>query len=454
MFNRPPSSFKASKVNSLSRGMLFAAIGTSFEKGSARDIQPPAASPSRAFFNDGDLTWARILSHQRINLPVENVFAVSGSGLSSPDVGFLSQADQVIRAGVDYCIVGGLPNDLTRAYADVEADWLKLIRKLQDAGIVPVALTTAPRGTNSLTAAQLGGMLRMNDFMRAFADRHRNIILCDVFDLMVDQTSATSNALAGMIKTSDNLHPTTIGAFYMGKAIADAMSPHLPARRPGLSSGADIYSAANNPTGNLLFSGSANYGLMAGTNGTQSANAGLTHSGALAAGLNALRGTATSTATWDHSKENPRTDTASGSGERQVEVIAAASGGGADEIYNLRGTPLLANIAAGDLVYAECNIEVTGVPARAAALELYVLQSRPSNSYSSIDGSLNSSQAGYLPGVAWSGRLRSPPIAAQADASGWQANIRARLDASTGNAGISFKVGDFALRKVSNGALV
>lgn len=450
MAKNPP--FFASMVNAIARGPVFAAIGTSFEDMASRDIRPPSATPSRAYMVDGALAWARVLSFQRINLPAEYILGVSGSTLSSAGTGFIYQADDAIKLRPDYCIVGGVPNDVTRLLSDVKADWIRVINKLQGAGIVPVVLTTAPRGTNSLTSAQLGVLLGINDFIRNYCAMNRNIILADVFESLFDPTSATANALAGMIKSSDNLHPSTMGAFYMGKCIADALDSVLVKRPTIRMSQPDIYNAANNPTGNLLYLGSANYGMMTGTGGTLSTDPGLTHSGTEADGIQALRGSSTSTCTWTHGKEDPRTDAVNANGVRQTEQVAAGSGGSADEIYSLRRDPALADIATGDLVFLEFNIEVLS-SARMLAIEAYLLQQRPTNSYTAIDLSVSTSAAGFMPTVAWKGRIRTPPIAAQADAQSWQARCRARLDATAGAASVSYKIGDMAVRKLSSAAI-
>lgn len=431
-------------------GLLVAAVGTSFEDGASRDSPPPAANPTRAFFNDGWLSWLRILSGQRVNLPAEYVLGASGTSWNTPDTGITAQVDAVCRLypKPSYCIVGGVPNDIgSRSFADIRTDWTAGIEKLIANGIKPVTVTTLPRGSASLSAAQLGVLLQMNRHIVDYS-RLRGLDVIDAWRLMADQASTSSNALAGMIKTSDNLHPSTIGAFQWGKAAAAVFNRILNDRWDHFLAAADIYSGTTNKTGNLLFSGSANYGLMAGSGGSQTASTGLTHSGSLATGVTAVR-SGTSTCTWTHAKENPRTDAGRSSGERQVETIAANAGGGADEVYNLRFSPAFVNFSPGDVVEAMCSIEVHQAPSRTTALELYLLETRPTNSYTAIDGALQSSLSGFLPAETWSGVLRAPPIRIEEDATAIALNIRARLDASAAAAGIGFKVGDVALRKLA-----
>lgn len=427
-----------------SPGPTFAIFGTSITDQNSRNIQPPSASPSRAWYTDGYATWLRILTGQRINLPVENDFGVSGDTFQQ----MLARIGAVIAAKPHYCIVeGGSNNIAVDDFATMKAVWLAIVQRLHGEGITPIILPMPPRAGAALTANQVKTQQRFYVFQREFCLRNKGYLFADYLGSWLDQSSILSVPLAGMVK-ADNLHPTTIGAYWMGKALADIINPLLSPRTSNVHAAADIYDAAFNPTGSLLYSGTANRSLLSGTGGTQTANAGLTYVGALAAGATFVRSAATSTCTVTLSKENPRTDPGRPSGERQVVQIAAATGGGADEVYNLRFTPLIADVAAGDWYYAEASIEVTAAPANVLALELYLLETRPSNSQTAIDGSMNSALAGVLPPVTWSGVLRTPPIQRQADATALQVNIRARLNAAAGAAGVTFKVGDFVVRKV------
>lgn len=430
----------------ISQGPTFAILGTSITDQNSKNIQPPTASPSRAWFTDGYATWLRILTCQRINLPVENDFGVSGDKFQD----MLARIVSVIAVNPDYVIVeGGSNNIAVDSFTTMRDAWLALITSLRAAGITPIILPMPPRAGAVLTTAQIQQQQRFYNYQREFCLNNRGYLFCDYLGYWLDQTSTSSVPLAGMVK-ADNLHPTAIGAYWMGKALADLITPLLPPRPSHVLSNADIYDATNNPTGNLLYSSGVNRGLLAGTGGTETANANLTYNGTgLAAGMTVLRGTATSTCTVTNSKENPRVDTGRSSGERQIIQIAASTGGGADEVYNLRFAPALADVAAGDWYYGEVHIEVSVAPTNVLALEFYLLETRPSNSQTAIDCALNSALAGVLPTVTWTGVLRTPPIQRTSDASALQANIRARLKTDAGAAGITFKVGDMTVRKVS-----
>lgn len=428
----------------------FAIFGTSITDQCSRNIQPPSASPSRAWMADGYATWLRILTNQRINLPVENDFGNSGDTFQQ----MYARIDSVIASDPDFCIVEGGSNNIAVDTFEVMRDaWLQIVTKLFGLGITPVILPMPPRAGAVLTAAQVKAQQRFYNYQREFCLNNRGYLFADYLGYWLDQTSSTSVPLSGMVKT-DNLHPTNTGAYYMGKTLADLINPLLPPRPSQIVPNADLYDATDNPTGSLLFSGATNYALLAGTGGTETANANLTYTGGgtgggLAAGATFVRGSATSVCTVTNTKENPRTDTGRASGERQIIQIAASSGGGADEVYNLRFTPAIANVQVGDWYYGEAAIEITAAPTNVSALEFYLLETRPSNSQTAIDLSMNSSLAGVLPAVTWSGVLRTPPIQRTSDATALQANIRSRLKTDAGAASITFKVGDMTVRKAS-----
>jgi GDSL-like Lipase/Acylhydrolase family len=436
--------------SSISAGSLplFAIFGTSITDQNSRWIVPPAASPSSAWFADGYATWLRILTNQRINLPVSNDFGVSGDTFAMMQ----ARIGTVLASKADYCIVEGGSNDISglsteAGYTSMVSTWLAIIGLLRKKGICPIIMPAPPRAGSVLTAQQVRYQQRFYNFQREYCRNNRGFLFVDYLGWCLDQTSATSNPLPNMVK-ADNLHPMNTLAFYMGKTAADIVNQLLPPRPSDVLPNADIYNVTDNPTGNLLYSGATNYGLLAGTGGTQTANANLTYSGNSSAGSTFVRGSATSVCTVTLTKENPRTDTGRASGERQIIQITANSGGGADEVYNFRFTPAIADVAAGDWYYAECGIQVTAAPVNISSLELYLLETRPSNSQTSIDLAMNSSLSGFLPTVTWSGVLRTPPIQRTSDATALQVNIRARAKTDVGAASITFAAGDYAVRKV------
>lgn len=426
-------------------GLKLALLGDSITDQNSRNILPPTASPSQAWFADGYATWARILSRQRFDITPSGDFGVSGDTLQL----MLARIGDVLAYAPSHCVVlGGSNNFASDTFATCRDTWLSIVTTLIAAGISPIIMPAPPRASGTLTVAQTLLQARFTNYQREWCRANRGAYFVDYLPLVADQTSAVAAPLAGMVK-ADGLHPSTIGAYWMGKALADLLVSIAPTLPTEFSSGVDYYDATNNPTGNLLYSGTTNRGLLAGTGGTQTASTGLTYAGNSAAGSTFVRGTATSTCTVTLTKENPRTDTGRASGERQLIEIAATSGGGADEVYNLRFTPTFADIASGDWYYGEASVEIITAPVNMWALEYYLLETRPSNSQTAIDLGLNSTLAGVMPTVTWSGVLRTPPIQRTSDATAVQANIRARMKTDAADASVKFAVGDFKLCKAA-----
>lgn len=435
-------------------GPTIAFVGTSITDQCTRYIPNDQPTPSSAFFADGYITHFMQLSGQRCNFPLKNSFGVSGNTF----VDIAQRLQPIIKVNAAIIGLEGGSNDFTNSdpnissLASVKANWLVCAQRLRQTGALIVIIPAPPRAGAVLTAAQLKVQMAFTTFQREFCHANPGFLFCDYLGYWLDQTSATSVPLAGMVK-SDNLHPTTIGAYWMGKALADLLNPYLPQRPTNLVANADIYDATNNPTGSLLYTGASNRSLVSGTGGTETANANLTYTGGgtgggLAAGWTFLRGTSTSVCTVTNTKQNPTTAAGRASGERQIIQIAASSGGGADEVYNFRFTPALADVAAGDWYYGEVLVEITAAPVNMNALELYVLETRPSNSQTSIDGSFSTSLAGVWPQVTDLRVLRSPPIQRTSDASALQWNLRARFKTDVSTAGITAIVGDPVMRKV------
>lgn len=426
-------------------GPKLAAIGDSITEYCSGDRSPPLSNPIRIWRNDGYLAWLRILSKQRVNVPVEYNFGVAGDRLDQ----IRARVNSVIGAAPDYCVVEGGTNDITqgRTFAQMRDDWLAIVTRMKDIGITPIVTPIIPRG-DSVTATQILQQLRFNNFVAEYAYANRGFIFVNWNQYLLDQASASNGAIAGMLR-SDNIHPAISGGYWMGYAMNEALAPLMPLQGTNMVHGpSDYYDATSNPTGNLLYSSTTSRGTVAGTGGTATASSGLTYvNNGLAAGWTLIRGTATSTCTVTLSKENPRTDRPSG--ERQVIQIAAQSGGGSDEVYNFRFAPSLPDISEGDWFYGEAMIEVTANPANVRSLEFYLLENRPSNAQTAIDNGSNDSLSGFLPETVWAGVFRTPPIQRQSDTTSLQANIRARLNATSGAASITFKVGDMAVRKVA-----
>lgn len=435
-------------------GPTFSAIGDSMTDQNSRWILPPLATPSSAWFTDAPLGWFRILSHQRINFPLSHELGVSGDTLE--DV--YERLDQVynLNPKPDYCVVlaGGNNISLTTSlgsFSSMRDTWLKIVRSLKERGIIPITMPVPPRAGSVLTTAQILTQQRLANYQREFCRRNKGYLFCDYLKYFIDQTSSTGAPLATMVK-ADNLHPAATGAYYMGKAMADLMALYIPAPANSFYSATDYYDATSNPTGTLLHSGTTNYSTMAGTTGTHTASTGFTTSGNLAAGWTSVKSGGTSTWATTCSK-GTRSDGWS-SGATQIVQHAITGAGGADEIHNLRATPVFSEINADDWYYAECKISVTAAPVNINALELYLLETRPSNSQTAVDQNYNAATSLLIPTVTWSGTLRTPPIKRTSDATAVQVNLRTRANTTSGTASVTYEVTDFVVRKVDSDFIV
>ena len=435
-------------------GPTFSAIGDSLTDQNSRWILPPAATPSSAWFSDGPLAWFRILSHQRINFPLSHELGVSGDTLED----ILARLDRVynLNPKPDYCVVLGGSNNVSLttsfgSFSSMRDTWLKIVTGLKERGIIPITMPITPRAGSVLTAAQIQIQHRLTNYQREFCRRNKGFLFCDYLKYFIDQASATGAPLALMVK-ADNLHPAATGAYYMGKAMADLMALYIPAPANSFHSAVDYYDATSNPTGTLLHSGSTNYSTMAGTTGTHTASTNFTTSGNLATGWTSVKSGGTATWATTCSKES-RTD-GWASGALQVVAHAITVAGGSDEIHNLRATPVFSEINAGDWYYAECKIDVTAAPVNINALELYLLETRPSNSQTGVDMNYNAATSLLIPTVTWSGTLRTPPIQRTSDATAVQVNLRTRANTTSGTASVTYKVTDFVVRKVDTDFII
>jgi len=441
-----------SVARAAAQGPTFFAIGDSNVDQNSRWILPDQASPSSAWFSDGFIGEFRSQSMQRINFPLANEKGVSGYKLADVRINLLPQVFTA-KEYPRFCMVWCGSNNITAvdgdggSYQEMIDEIELIVKDLTNNGVSPVLYPIPPRAGAVLTTAQIHKQNRYNNYLRWRAATTENIIFIDYLKYLIDITSTTGVPLALMVK-ADNLHLANTGAFWTGKATLEGMDRYLPPAILSFTSAMDYYDATNNPTGSLLRSGSTNYSLMAGTTGTHTPSTGFTSSGNLATGFTSVKSGGTATVAATCSKV-ARSD-GWASGEAQVVQLAISAAGGTDEIHNLRATPAIADVAEGDWYYAECKLKITAAPVNINAIELYLLETRPSNSQTAIDGAYNSTVSLQLPGQTITRLLRTPPIKRTADATALQVNLRTRMNTVPGTGGVTYEVMDYAVRKVGN----
>lgn len=234
------------RVHSFPVGSTLATLGDSISAVNSSGTATTAQKNALGF-----AAWACVLSRQRVVHTHALNFGVAGETSSQ----VLARVGQVVAARPNICTVLAGTNDgaISGGSATTIANLDAIYSALTGAGILVIAIPITPRGSG--TTAERQRMLRVNDWIKRRSGR--NFI---VLDLTENFGHSAWVPKAGY--TYDNLHPTPVGAFQIGKALAALVTALIPsAPAPGVTT-LDTYDAVNNPSGNLLPNG-----VMAGTGG-------------------------------------------------------------------------------------------------------------------------------------------------------------------------------------------
>lgn len=440
-------------------GPVIAVLGDSI---SAQNTSSTATQ--KAYYGNGYANWLRCLSGQRFNFPLANNFGVGGDTLDTSvnGPGILSRVSDVIASGADICIVLGGTNDLTTgtSLASMKASMAKILARLLSAGIQPVVMPILPR--KSLTDAQTRTQQAFNNWLRdicwgrsdllsaASFPVRRYPILVDPTPVIQDFTDAIGQPLTTHILNTDGLHPTTLGGYWIGKTLNDALSVLYPPRPTRLVGVRDIYDATLHPAGSILFSSLTNYGLMAGTGGSLVAS-GSTMTGSMATGWTGTRSTGTSpAATVTYSKQNPRTDTQNGNGERQRMVVSLGAVGAVGDTYKVQmvvpgfGT----THAVGDTVFSEAAFELLAAPSNLIAVSLRFEENGPASPQQSWDMTRDGAHDANLPATTFAGVMRTPPFTIQSGTTSLGLYLQCVFDATPGTGTVDIAWSDVSARKL------
>lgn len=415
-------------------GPVFAVLGDSITA-----LMCQNTSTSQSYNSYGYGTWLRILSGQRIHLPVTHNFGVAGERLDQIRL----RVDDVLAVHPQYCVVLAGTNDIgTRTVPQMVEDAKAIYERLITGGVRPIVMPILPR--SSLATDQLQKLMRFNTWLREYTRTNKWIVLVDPTPLWIDYADTNGDPLTDY--TTDGLHPSHLGAFYLGKALSDAISDFVPEQKSYVQSMLDIYDADNYPEGNLLTNGTLNYGVMQGTSGTKTSSGNFTASGDVATGWTCSKSNSTSTMAATCSKEDPRTDGPK-TGARQKCVIAVTAAGGANELVLFTPTISSADIAEGDQIFAQAKVEVSGMT-NVLSVELRLTDNRSSANQNNHDGAWAGTTDIFLADD-WSGVLRTQPLEIASDSTSVTMNIAVRLDTSGGDGGATIYISDVSLRKVS-----
>lgn len=390
----------------------------------------------------GYIGWACVLSGGRLTFSNSLNFGVAGD--TSTQV--LARTSSVIAAAPAFCVVHCGTNDVYASpsitHATTVANLAAIYAALVGAGIVVVAVPILPRSkdasSGSMATAERQKLQRINNWIRRAALTTPGVILADPTLNIIDLTASNGDPLgastaAATAYTYDGLHPAPRGAFWMGKAISDALSVFLPPASLLAVSQIDTYSATNNPTGNLLTNG-----WFTGTGGT----AGTGASGSIASSWT-LRRTSGTTGAIVGSKTTETVDNGTTYATQTV-VVTAAAGSSTENLQILQTTG--SNFTAGtDVIYGEMEVRVSSVTADSLRSIQLNLQDGTSSAICLAE------EAGfYLPNGDWNGVLRTPSftIASAATTLGLYLNII--IDGTVSSAGCTVEVCRAAIRKVES----
>lgn len=307
----------------------------------------------------GYMSVAEML-HPAINFPIANNFGVN----SDTTTLMLNRLPAVLAAKPTWCVFLGGTNDLTgdpttNAFTTITNNIQTVYDTLSTAGIKLILCTILPRAIwSGRTAPEIviarNNMLRVNAWIRNFCAQNKGVLLCDWYTDFVDPNSATNDPVAGF--TYDLLHPSPIGAYWMGKKFVRVVTPYLPSIDTFdlLASGQyDLYDAALNPTGNLLVNP-----MLTGTTGTVSGTGASTSAG-VATSWNVGRSVGsngTCVGTID-TQNNP-----TGQPIRRQVMTCAHSAGTNNEVWQLTQTVnATSKFATGDFVQGVVRVDITGI---------------------------------------------------------------------------------------------
>lgn len=292
----------------------------------------------------GYFTWGNALSGMRFN--VLNNAGIAGNTTTQ----MLARiATDVLAYKPKICTVMGGTNDTDTDPVVVVPNLRSIYQTLTAAGIYVVALAVLPRPTGS--TAQKQNILLVNRWIADYWASKSGGEFVDAFAAVVDPTSTTQAATSNAL--SDNVHPSNLGAYWIGKKI----SPVLQRFSSNSALVSSAYDDAYVNTASLVKSKNP---MMLGSGGVAYAP----FTGAAATGFSV---------------------SASGSPSGTASVVARADGMGNDQVVTITSTanndkciinPLIlfgaGGLAVGDQFYVEFEVSIVS-PVALKSVEAYML---------------------------------------------------------------------------------
>lgn len=403
------------------------------------DLSTGASKPRISYQGDGYATWMNVYLGQRLQFLPELNFGVFGDTSEM----MLARVPDVLQANPDVVVVMGGTNDREQLWSAQRTMTAlgSIYDRLLTAGVLVIAIPIIPRSIwGALTAPQITeqrlNQYRVNRWIRQRCIDLPGLVLADPAYALTDPASATADPLSGYFN-ADGLHTDIRAAQTIGRAVADAIGPLVAPNQTSLPShNLDAYHATLNPTGNLLSNGG-----MRGTGGSVSAPA----TGQVADSWALFRALGSAGGTVAASKQ-ARTDAP---GDWQVLTFTGLTGG-AQEVWSLRHVVFGSggSYAAGDVIEAECEIEVSGAASLNGAM-LRIREWTGSGHEADAYSPNTTTQTSYTLS-SWSGIIRTPPITIE-QAVGASSQLQAYIDVwlnGAAGAAATVKIGRVDVRKV------
>lgn len=395
----------------LTKGSIVFTLGVVGDSRLANSYISPVAgsgAKSAGFQNQMTGTWLRALSGQRIDILPQFQLAVSGSTTTQ----ILAQANAMtaLTTKPDICLINGGTNDFATAptLAGANLAFTNITSAaiiLRNAGILPVIEVDTPRTTASWSANAGVVSAEYNRMLRMWCSRN-NVLLSDCEAQYI--VPATGEPATGY-NVADGIHSSSTGSCIRALSFLKVLEPLLGKHTWGAASPRDAYDATINPYGNMLANA-----IFAGTGGT---NTGTGASGVVPTSWQnrVISGTMTAVA----SKLSPAN--AEDVGERlQIAISFSAAGEHRLQPSGVGGGATLpAGIVAGDVLYAEVDVEITALSGQVKALQLQLFD---------FDGSSNISTVFDMKTNLWPGNpLPLVPLAAPNGVGNLATSIKLRL---------------------------
>jgi|GEM_PF-3631261 len=431
----------------------------------------------------GYMVWANaLLGRRRLD-----VVANLGVGGDTTEM-MLARVSAAAAVQASWAVVLGGINDLAGnlyAPAVVTANLQAIYEALRASGKRVVAITILPpTAAHPLYSRGLMGRIQqVNRWIKAFCAATPGMIVVDGCAAVTDPASSDSAPVSGYY--ADTTHIGTLGAYYVGKAIADGVRSLIAPLDEGPTGVGDSYLAAQRTLTSLTGDGTTATATLAAHNLLPGDK--ITVEGATPAGYNGswvvdsvpttgtltfactASGAATGTikvsnndqilddplfgssqtaglaSAWTKYENNTSTTTTNsvrsdGLGRWQQLAITA---GGAGDVY-LQGGDYITRVFAGDTVVMEVEVEVdaghTSLEGVQAAINMIV------GGTTITPTAFNRLAGSSMPSAAWSGLLRTEPFTIPAGA---VTRCRPQLRAFFGAAGsATVRFGRASLRKV------